>query len=45
MFHARLPVDPVAVLDLAGLPMLTLTRPRDERGLQAGLELLLDHLG
>jgi hypothetical protein len=44
MFHAQLALDPVSVLDLAGLPMLTLTRPRGERGLEAGIELLLDHL-
>jgi|BarGraIncu00222A_1022003.scaffolds.fasta_scaffold73774_2 hypothetical protein len=30
MFHAPLSIDPVALLTLAGVPMWTLTRPRDE---------------
>jgi hypothetical protein len=42
--HASVPADPIALLDLAGLPMLTLTRPRGERGLRDGIDLLLGHL-
>ena len=42
--HSSLPADPVALLDLAGLPMMTLTRPRGERGLRDGIDLLLGRL-
>jgi hypothetical protein len=45
MFRAQVQPDPLAVLDLAGLPMLTLTRPRGERGLRDGVELLLAQVG
>lgn len=45
MFRAHVPADPVAVLELARLPMLTLNRPRGERGLADGIELLLAEVG
>jgi hypothetical protein len=44
MFHAQLAIDPVAMLRLLGVPMWTLTRPRGEPGLAAGVTALLDQL-
>lgn len=43
MFAGRLAGDSRAVLELAALPMLSLTRPRGERGLRDATSALLDH--
>ncbi len=43
MFAGRLAGDSRAVLDLSALAMLSLTRPRGERGLRDATTALLDH--
>jgi hypothetical protein len=42
MFNVHLDLDPVALLGLLAVPMLTLARPTGAAGLAAGVELLLE---
>jgi hypothetical protein len=44
MFSARLPVDRVALLDLAAANWITLTRPRGPDGLRAATDLLASYV-
>ena len=45
MFGHRVAGDPQAILKLAALPMVIITRPRGRDGLQATGNLLLDYVG
>jgi hypothetical protein len=45
MYGHRVPADPQAILQLAALPMFTLTRPRGDAGLRDAAVALTDYVG
>lgn len=45
MYADRVVQDPAAILQLAALPMVTLTRPPGRAGLHAGASALIDRFG